>query len=138
MSKKKGKGKQTQHHQTSVKPVAEKANPLQELIQSLYTTSEARLVAKDKRSNPETLKKCVSAIENVVRTILKESKKEEWQKHVIRLNLAVQMSSGHGPALSKKIVSIFFTFLIDEVQRYWRDYGITEDSVHEDYVCLIF
>lgn len=136
MSKKKGKGKQTQHHQVATKGGdKETLSPLQELIHSLYTTSESRLVAKDKRSKPETIKKCVNEIEKVVRTILKESKKEEWQKHVIRLNLAVQMSTGHGAALSKKIVSIFFTFLIDEVRRFWREYGITEDSVHDDYVC---
>lgn len=111
-----------------------KLSPLQELLKSLFVVSEARLVSKEKRLSAEAVSKVIASLENVVTTIIKESRKEEWQKYAIRLVMAIQLSSGLPSALSKKIVSIFFTFLLSELKRNWRDYGFKEEDVHEDYV----
>lgn len=121
MSKRNNKGRGKVSQPSTAAKVEEKLTPIQELLKNLYVVSEARLVAKEKRLSSEALAKVLASLETVVLSIMKDPKKEEWQKHAIRLILTVQTSSGHGPIVSKKLVSIFFTFLIDEIKRHWRE-----------------
>lgn len=133
MSKKGGqsKGKGVAKATTSV---AVAANPLHEFVSSLFEQSEARLVKPEQRSSKDVVKKLVAALEPAVLALVKEPRSEGLQKHAVKLVLLVNMNTALGPALSKKVVSIFFTALSDELQGHWKEYGLKESDVHPDYV----
>lgn len=133
MSKKGGqpKGKGVAKPSTAVKS---ETTLLQDLLISLFEQSEARLVKAEQRSSKEVVKKVVAGLEPVAMAIVKEGKQEGLQKNALKAVFAVNTHTTLGPALSKKIVSIFFTVLADELQYHWKDHGLKETDVHPDFV----
>ena len=133
MSKKGGqpKGKGVAKATSSV---AVAVNPLQDFLTTLFEQSEARLVRAEQRSSKDVVKNLVAALEPVALALVKEPRSEGLQKHAVKLVLVVNMNSALGSTLSKKIVSIFFTVLADELQSHWKEYGLKESDVHPDYV----
>jgi len=81
----------------------------------------------------ESLVKCVKEVENVTSQILKQPKHTAYQKHAISLVLAVQTSTGFTPVQARKVVCNMFTFLLDELTKYWNEHGFTKENVHGDY-----
>lgn len=137
MSKKGGhpKGKGPAKPTTSV---VVDAAPLETFLTSLFEQSEARLVKAEQRSNKEAVKKVVSGLVPIAKAIVSEPRSEGLQKHAVKAVLAVNMNSALGSALSKKVVSIFFTVLVDELHSNWKEYGFKETDVHPDYVRIPF
>jgi hypothetical protein len=132
MSKKGGqpKGKGVAKPTTAAKI---EATPLQELLTNLFEQSEARLVKAEQRSSKDVVKKVVAGLEPVALAMVKESKLEGLQKHAVKAVLAVNKETTLGPAQAKKVVSIFFTVLADELQYHWKDFGLKEADVHPDF-----
>lgn len=118
-----------------VKPAAVvDAAPLDTFLTSLFEQGEARLVKAEQRSNKDAVKKVVHALTPVAKAIVSEPRSEGLQKHAVKAVLAVNMNSALGSALSKKVVSLLFTVLVDELHSNWKEYGFKETEVHADYV----
>lgn len=133
MSKKGGhpKGKGPAKPAVETKPAT---NPLHDLLASLFVQAEARLIKAEQRSPKETIAKVVVALEPIAKSIVGDAPSEGLQKHAIRSVLAINSSTTLGPAVSKKVVSILFLTLVDELQINWKEYGFKESDVHPDYV----
>lgn len=107
---------------------------LDALLTSLFEQSEARLVKADQRSKKDVVNKVVSGLVPIARSIVADPRSEGLQKHAVKAVLAVNSNCALGSALSKKVVSIFFTVLVDELHSNWKEYGFKESEVNPDYV----
>lgn len=133
MSKKGGhpKGKGPAKPAVESKPAS---NPLHAFLATLFVQAEARLVKAEQRSAQEVIPKVVLALEPIAKSIVSDPPSEGLQKHAIRAVLAINSSTSLGPAVSKKVVSVLFLTLVDELQMNWKQYGFKEGDVHPDYV----
>jgi hypothetical protein len=129
------KGKAPAKATSSTKP---EISPLEEFLSSIFEQSEARLVKAEQRSSKDVVKKVVAALLPVAKGMLTEPRSEGLQKHAIKCVMAVNSSTSLGSALAKKVVSIFFTVLVDELQGHYKEYGFTEAEIHPDYVRITF
>jgi hypothetical protein len=135
--KKKGQQQKGQPAKAAAATAKEPANPVKELVWILLSQAEAKILGKQALSS-DARDKSVKALEAVARGIPKDPKHTELQRYAVLLSTHLQINSGLDGAKSKRIVSVFFTYLVSEMQRNWRDYGFKEEEVHPDHVRLHF
>lgn len=129
------KGKVTAATKT-VAVAAEPTNPLRELVSHLLHQGEQHVLGAKKALAQDKHDKSVDAIEKTLRSIVKEPRTTEMQRHAVILVTQLQINSGLTGPEARKIMAVIFTFLIIEIQRNWRDYGIEQTDVHPDFVRL--
>ncbi|XP_049851278.1 uncharacterized protein LOC126325831 [Schistocerca gregaria] len=103
------------------------------IIRSLFEQAERHSVTNpSERSSEESVNKIVTLLDSIFREALKDPSNDNIQRYAIRSVLSIQTSTKFTPAICKKIVSIFFIFLLDEFQRHWNEYDIDAEDVHPD------
>jgi len=133
----KGRGKGRGGKSGANAPTAPKSSPAPEVMTPFQLWLKGLLKGSTDESFPklteETIVKTVKEVESVSAQILKQPKHTAYQKHAISLVLVVQTSTNFTPAQSRKVVCNMFTFLMDELTKYWHEHGFTKESVHSDY-----
>lgn len=110
------------------------AAPLETFLISLFEQAEARVVKADQRANKETVKKLATALKAVAVDITSNPRSAGLHKHALRSVMTLSGAGYGSVAINRKIVSIFFAVLIDELRTNWKEYGFKETEVHPDYV----
>jgi len=111
-------------------PPPELTTPLQHWLKTLIKGSIDEQLPK---LSDEVLVKTIKDFEQVVLQVLQQPKHTAYQKHAISMVLAIQSGTGFNPTQSRKIVCNMFSFLMDELSKYWMEYGLTKENVHQDY-----
>lgn len=126
------KGKQQQPQQKA-QPSNNKLT-YESLISSLLDQGFQVLDKKDVPTQEKKLK-AVAALHNLIKDKLKAPRDyKDYPKDAISFNLQLQMNTGLTALNSKKVMSLIFTFLIEELTN-WQEYGVPKEEVHPD-VCF--
>eukprot|EP01120_Amphizonella_sp_Union-15-10_P006682 TRINITY_DN2185_c0_g1_i1.p1 TRINITY_DN2185_c0_g1~~TRINITY_DN2185_c0_g1_i1.p1 ORF type:complete len:171 (-),score=34.66 TRINITY_DN2185_c0_g1_i1:47-559(-) len=132
MSRQQKRGQNTKQPQNQEPP----ENPIQELVRSLLDQSINQI---NKKWSEGALKKSILELEKVLRATLKISKSNlTLQRLAVMLTLGLQQGSRLSDKECKKLISVIFTYLVDEVQKFWFEYGVKQEEVHEDYKKLFY
>lgn len=127
------KGKQQPQQQKAVSQTSSKLT-YETLISSLLDQGFEVLDKKD-IPNQEKKMKAVAALHTLLKAKLKAPRDyKDYPKDAISFNLQLQMNSGLTALNSRRVLSLIFTFLIEELMN-WEEYGVSKDDVHPD-VCL--
>jgi hypothetical protein len=124
---------QPQKGQPQVKQ--EPSNPLLDLIKELLLQGTQKYLPQDKQPKAPQLETIIKTIEKECLQFLKESRTSEdrYSKFAIKVTMFVQTQLAIDATLSKKVVCLIFSFLLDEVQKNWANYKIAEADVHPDH-----
>lgn len=128
------KPKATAAAKTTASSVITPANPLRELVSHLLSQAETSVLGPKKVLSQEKHDKSVAALESTLRSIAKEPKTTEMQRHAVVMVTQLQINSGLTGVDARKIMALIFTFFIIEIQRHWRNYAIAPEDVHPDFV----